>query len=184
MSRSCSVCEQFGVADINAQLVDGKSVREVARTFGIPRATLGRHVEHIKVGHPADSGSPSSDSGSLPGSHLTAACDLIAAVKALRGDKHCAQDVAEAKHFTTLAELVDSNPTNVSALREYRLTIAEYRRIAAPVDDEDEAYAELMAKLSGWGASVEASSRVYSAAIERGLSPAEARSIADAVDEC
>jgi hypothetical protein len=138
------------------------------------------------VGQPADSGPLADGDGPLfgAGTQSAAARELIASVRDRLGDDYGAQDVAEAEHLTALAALVDANPTNISALRELRLTIAEFRRMGTPIDEDADEYLELVAKLSGWGAAVEASSRVYSAAIERGLSPAEARSIADAVDEC
>ena len=182
MARSCSVCDQYGVEAVNAQLADGKSLREVARTFGIPRATLGRHAEHIKAGHPVDSGPPIAEDGPLPGTQLAVARDLIASVRDRLGDDYGAQDIAEAGHLTALAELVDSNPTNISGLRELRLTIAEFRRMGTPVDEDADAYAELVAELSSGFIHLDAFNRVYNAAIASGASEETALAAAQAVN--
>jgi len=39
----CSVCSRADVAEINAALTGGQTVRTVASAFGIPRSTLGLH---------------------------------------------------------------------------------------------------------------------------------------------
>jgi hypothetical protein len=182
MSRGCSICEQYGAEDINALLLAGKSVREVSRDFGIPRATLGRHAEHIKAGHSVDSGPPADEGGSLPGTQLAAARELIVSVRDRLGDDYGAQDIAEAEHLTALAELVDSNPTNISALRELRLTNAEFRRVGTPIDEDGEAYAELVAELSSSFIHIDAFNRVYKAAIASGASEETALAAAHAVN--
>ena len=143
MPRTCTVCTDPGVADVDSRLQAGDSLREVARTFGIARATLTRHAAHVEPDHPVDSEPP-------PGGHLAAALDLIGAVKVIRGDSYGAQDAAEAEHLRSLAELVDANPSNVAALRELRLTHAEFKRAGAATNsDELDDIAILVAKLSG-----------------------------------
>jgi transposase-like protein len=141
VSRSCTVCSEAHSGDIDAAIVAGQSVREVARTFGIARATLTRHVAHIEVGHPGEG-------GPAVGPQLAAALKLIEEVRRRRGDSYSAQDECEAVHLRALATAVDGGPT-VASMRELRLTLAEFRRAAAPADEaESAAYAALIAALS------------------------------------
>jgi hypothetical protein len=143
MPRPCSICTDPGVEDVNSRLRAGDSLREVARTFGVARATLTRHAGHIEVGHPVDP-------EPAPGSHLAAAVALIGAVKVIRGDNYGPQDVAEGEHLRSLAVLVDATPTNVAAMRELRLSLAEFRRAGSSgAPDELDDLATLVAKLSG-----------------------------------
>ena len=179
MSRSCSICEQYGVADINALLLAGKSVREVARDFGIPRATLGRHAMHLEVGHPANSGPPILEDGP-PGAHLAAAEELINAVKVIRGSDFSAQDVAEAQQLRSLAIAVDAGGSNIAGLRELRLTLDQFRRSAFHTDPSaQEELAELIVKISG-GADPDRYHRVFRAAIAAGADEDAARAAGDA----
>lgn len=141
MPRSCTVCTDPGVQDINARLLAGDSLREVARTFGVARATVTRHAAHVEVGHPVNSDPP-------VGPQLTAALRLIEEVRDRHGDAYTAQDAAEAEHLRLVAAAVDAGP-NVAGMRELRLTLAEFRRAAEPVDeDERDAIAALIASLS------------------------------------
>jgi hypothetical protein len=43
---NCSVCSSPQLAQVNALLESGTSIREVARVTSIPRSTLGRHDQH------------------------------------------------------------------------------------------------------------------------------------------
>jgi hypothetical protein len=150
MSRTCTICTQPFAADVNAALQAGDSVREVARTFGIARATLDRHRQHTGPRQEAPDTGPQSDTGPAPGSHLAAAVALIGAVKVIRGDNYGPQDAAEAEHLRSLAILVDATPTNVAALRELRLTHAEFKRAGSTTtSDEQMDLAELVASLTG-----------------------------------
>jgi transposase-like protein len=179
MSRSCSICEQCGVADINAQLEAGKSVREIARTFGVARATLARHAGHVEVGRPPDSGPPILEDGP-PGAHLAAAEELINAVKVIRGSDFSAQDVAEAQQLRSLAIAVDVGGSNIAGLRELRLTLDQFRRSVFNTDPSaQQELAEMIAKISG-GADPGRYDRVFRAAIAAGADEDAARAAGDA----
>jgi hypothetical protein len=43
----CSVCSSPQVAELDAALAAGESIRATARKFGVPRSTLGRHAAHL-----------------------------------------------------------------------------------------------------------------------------------------
>jgi hypothetical protein len=47
MSRRCTICVFPQVAEIDALLTSGSAVRQVARIYGLPRTTLGRHSQHM-----------------------------------------------------------------------------------------------------------------------------------------
>jgi len=179
MSRSCSICEQCGVTDINAQLEAGKSVREIARTFGVARATLARHAGHVEVGRPPDSGPPILEDGP-PGAHLAAAEELIAAVVLIRGVDWSAQDAAEAGNLRALAQAVDASPSNIAALREMRITLDGFRRGCFKSDpSETQELAALIAAIQIrpddglYG-------RTFDAALAAGASPKAAQAAATA----
>jgi len=178
MSRTCGVCEQPFVADLNAALQAGISVREVARTFGIARATLDRHKAHVTVGHQAPLSGPLGDSP--PGPHLAAAEELIAAVMVIRGVDWSAQDAAEAGNLRALAQAVDAGPRNISALREMRITLDGFRRGCFKTDpSEDMAMAELIASIQ-MRPDDGTFGRVFDAALNAGATPAAAQAAATA----
>ena len=172
------MCEQPFVADLNAALEAGNSIREVARTFGIPRATLDRHKAHVQVSHRPPLSGPLGDSP--PGKHLAAAEELIAAVQVIRGLDWSAQDGAEAGNLRALAQAVDASPSNISALREMRITLDGFRKGVFKSDpSEDMAMAELIASIQMrpddglYG-------RTFDAALAAGASPKAAQSAAQA----
>ena len=47
MSRRCSVCESVDRPAIDELLIAGRSIRDVARRFGVSKSTLHRHCSHI-----------------------------------------------------------------------------------------------------------------------------------------
>jgi hypothetical protein len=116
----------------------------------------------------------------MPGSHLAAALDLIGAVKVIRGDNYGPQDAAEAEHLRSLAVLVDVNPGNVAALRELRLTHAEFKRAGSTTtSDEQMDLAELIAAIRG--RPIDGTyERVFQAAIEAGADEEAAQAAAEA----
>ena len=177
MSRTCTVCEQPFVADLDIALQAGTSTREAARVFGIPRATLDRHRAHVVVGQAPLSG-PLGDSP--PGKHLAAAEELIAAVKVIRGIDWSAQDSAESGNLRALAEAVDANPSNIGALREMRITLDGFRRGSFKTDpSETQELAALIANIQIrpddglYG-------RTFDAALAAGASPKAAQAAATA----
>ena len=182
MSRSCSICEQCGVADINAQLEAGKSVREIARTFGVARATLARHAGHVEVGRPTDSGPPILEDGP-PGAHLAAAEELINAVKVIRGSDFSAQDVAEAQQLRSLAIAVDVGGSNIAGLRELRLTLDQFRRSVFNTDPSaQQELAELIAAIQ-MAPDDGTFGRTFDAALNAGATPAAAQAAATAATQ-
>jgi transposase-like protein len=181
MSRTCGVCQQPFVSDLNAALQAGVSVREVARTFGIARATLDRHKAHVQVGHrPPLSGPP----GDLPpGKHLTAADELIAAVQVIRGVDWTAQDAAEAGNLRALAEAVDASPSNIGALREMRITLDGFRRGSFKTDpSETQELAALIAAIQ-MAPDDGTFGRTFDAALDAGASPKAAQAAATAATQ-
>jgi transposase-like protein len=178
MSRTCTVCEQPFVFDLNAALLAGNSIREVARTFGIPRATLDRHKAHIEVGHRAPLTEPLADSPH--GTHLATAEELIAAVQVVRGDDFSAQDAAEAAHLRALAQAVDASPSNISALRELRITLDGFRKGVFKTDpSETRELAELIASIQ-MAPDDGTFGRTYDAALDAGATPKAAQAAATA----
>jgi hypothetical protein len=109
---------------------------------------------------------------------LAAALDLIEQVRVAMGADYAAQDCAEAEHLRALAVLVDASPSNVAALRELRLTLAEFRKAAAPErEDEQNALNALIASMRG--PDPDARRRVYEAALAAGATPEAAAAAAD-----
>ena len=47
MSRPCTVCVRPNATEINATLRLGKSLRVVARLFGLSKSTVQRHAGHL-----------------------------------------------------------------------------------------------------------------------------------------
>jgi transposase-like protein len=178
MSRTCTVCEQPFVTDLNAALQAGSSTRELARIFGVPRATLDRHRAHVQVGHRVPLSGP--PAGQPPGKHLATAEAMIAAVQVVRGDDFSAQDAAEAAHLRALAEAVDASPSNISALRELRITLDGFRKGVFKTDpSEDMAMAELIASIQ-MRPDDGTFARTFEAALDAGASPVAAQAAATA----
>ena len=63
-------------------------------------------------------------------SHRAEAEGVIEAVKIILGGDFSAQDAAEAGALRSLAAAVDADPANVAGLRELRLNLTGYRRLA------------------------------------------------------
>ena len=178
MSRTCTVCEQPFVADLNAALQAGNSTREVARSFGVARATLDRHRLHVEAGHRAPLSGPPGDSP--PGKHLAAAEELIAAVQIIRGVDWSAQDAAESGNLRALAEAVDANPSNIGALREMRITLDGFRRGSFKTDpSETQELAALIAAIQ-MAPDDGTFGRTFDAALAAGASPKAAQAAATA----
>ena len=181
MSRTCGVCQQPFVADLNAALQAGVSTREAARTFGVPRATLDRHRVHVEAGQPAPVSGPPGDSP--PGKHLAAASQLIAAVQVIRGVDWSAQDAAEAGNLRALAEAVDANPSNIGALREMRITLDGFRRGSFKTDpSETQELAALIAAIQ-MAPDDGTFGRTFDAALNAGATPAAAQAAATAATQ-
>jgi len=164
--RPCSVCVSPDKAEIERPEMRRLPSREIAARFGLSASAVTRHRLHSGVA-PAES---------PVGSHLAEALAVIAAVRLLRDDTWNAQDGAEAGHLTTLAAAVDRDPTNISALRELRITLADYRAgfFNRPNPVEQRELAELLATMTG-GPDDGAYTRVYEAALAAGASPEAAQ---------
>lgn len=52
MAKGCSVCRRDDIANVNAMLVAGKTLREISQRFGITKSTLDRHKKNC-LGTPA-----------------------------------------------------------------------------------------------------------------------------------
>jgi len=116
--------------------------------------------------------------------HTTDAEEVIAAVRVLRGADWTAQDQAEAGQLLSLAGAVDADRTNVAALREFRLTLAQFRQGSfRPDPGAQMELAELIASISGpppgaW-------QKAFDAAVAGGVKPEVAREVASAAtDRC
>lgn len=64
----------------------------------------------------------------LPAGHLTAAEALVAAFQRQRGSKFSAMDAAQAIQLTSTAAALDSDPTNVSLLKEFRISLGSFAK--------------------------------------------------------
>jgi hypothetical protein len=169
MAKPCSVCVSSNRDEIERAVMNRISIRETARTFGVSASAVARHNDHAGIAP-----------DSRIASHLATAEELIAAVKVIRGTDFAAQDLAEAQHLRSLAEAVDASPANIGALRELRLTLDQYRRLAFHTDpSEQQELAELIAKISG-GADPDRYDRVFRAAMAAGADEDAARAAGDA----
>ena len=114
--------------------------------------------------------------------HTLDAEAVIAAVRLLRGTDWTAQDQAEAGQLLSLAGAVDADNTNVAALREFRLTLAQFRQGSfRPDPTEQMELAELIASISGpppgaW-------QKAYDAAVAAGMPPDHAGKVASAATD-
>jgi len=124
MSKSCVTCNSPDRQAIDKASDNGQSCAATARYFGISRSALARHRAHAS-------------SAPTAGSHVEAANALIAAVELLRGADWSAQDAAGAAALRSLAAAVDSDPGNISALREMRISLDGYRETYARRSVED-----------------------------------------------
>jgi hypothetical protein len=115
-------------------------------------------------------------------SHRTEAEAVIDAVRVILGSDYTAQDAAEAGALRSLAAAVDSDPSNVSGLRELRLNLTGYRRLAfRPNLGEQEELGRLIASISFNHATRPSLFQdVYAAAIEAGAPPKAAQAAAQA----
>jgi hypothetical protein len=113
-------------------------------------------------------------------SHLTECEGVIDAVRTILGSDYTAQDRAEAGALRSLASAVDSDPANVSGLRELRTSLAGYRRLAfRPVLGEQEELARLISSISfNHATRPSLFADVYAAATAAGASPEAAQAAA------
>jgi transposase-like protein len=122
----CTVCKSADASAINRRLAAGDSLRSVAAQFDISRSTLSRHVEHARAGQADQTGPVDAPAGS--DRHEAAADALVAAFRRQRGAKFTPLDEAEAVQLQSTAAALDADPTNVSLLREFRISLAMFRR--------------------------------------------------------
>jgi len=161
MTRACSVCLSPARAEIDCPEMSRLPSREVAEAFGVSKSAIARHRQH--------SGVEAEESPAAAGSHVAEARAVVAAVKLLRGADWSAQDAAQAGALTTLAVAVDHDPSNISALRELRITLGDYRAgvFARPDPVAQRELAQLVAELSG-PSDLTLYNRVYAAALAAG----------------
>jgi len=141
---------------------------------------LDRHRLHVEVGQAPLSG-PLGDSP--PGKHLAAAEELIAAVQVIRGTDWSAQDAAEAGNLRALAQAVDASPSNISALREMRITLDGFRRGCFRTDSsETQELAALIAAIQ-MRPDDGTFGRTFDAALAAGATPVAAQAAATAATQ-
>lgn len=71
------------------------------------------------------------DAANVVGPHATDTAELVEAFKVQRGEDYSAQDVAEVGHLQSVAVALDANPADTVLLREFRITLAYFRRATA-----------------------------------------------------
>ena len=71
------------------------------------------------------------DPTSAVGRHATDTAALVEAFRNQRGDDLSAQDEAEIGHLQSVAEALDANPADTGLLREFRISLAWFRRASA-----------------------------------------------------
>jgi hypothetical protein len=64
----------------------------------------------------------------LPSGHLAAAEALVAAFQHQRGSKFSAMDAAQTIQLKSTAAALDGDPTNVSLLREARISLGSFAK--------------------------------------------------------
>jgi len=127
MARTrCSVCRSADASAVNRRLAAGDSVRSVAQQFEISRSTLSRHVAHVDAGHSDQTVPVDTPAGS--DRHEAAADALVAAFRRQRGVKFSELDAAEALQLQSTAAALDADVTSVSLLKEFRISLAMFRR--------------------------------------------------------
>jgi cytochrome c551/c552 len=127
MSRTrCSVCKSANAGAVNRRLLAGDSLRSIAAQFEISRSTLSRHVAHVDAGQSDHSGPVDAPAGS--DRHEAAADALVAAFRRQRGTKFTELDAAEALQLQSTAAALDADETSVSLLKEFRISLAMFRR--------------------------------------------------------
>jgi len=125
----CTVCKSADASAVNRRLVAGDSLRSVAQRFEISRSTYSRHVNHVDAGQSDHSGPVDAPAGS--DRHEAVAEALVDAYRRQRGEKFTELDAAEAVQLRSTAAALDADPTNVSLLREFRISLAMFRRAFA-----------------------------------------------------
>ena len=172
MGNPCKACNSPYRLEIEQAVRSGSSLRQTARQYGVSASSIARHSQH-------EASEPS-----LPTSrtHVSDAEEVIAAVRVLRGADWTAQDQAEAGQLLSLAGAVDADRTNVSALREFRITLAGFRQGSfRPDPSQQQELAELIANLSG--PPHDAWQRAFDAAVAAGVSPEVAHDVASAATD-
>ena len=122
----CSICRSADASAVNRHLAAGDSLRSVAAQFDISRSTLSRHVLHSPSGQ-ADQTVPV-DAPAGSDRHEAAADALVAAFRRQRGVKFSELDAAEALQLQSTAAALDADETSVSLLKEFRISLAMFRR--------------------------------------------------------
>jgi transposase-like protein len=122
----CSICKSADASAVNRRLVAGDSLRSVAQQFDISRSTLSRHVLHSPSGQADQTGPVDAPTGS--DRHEAAADALVAAFRRQRGAKFTELDAAEAGQLQSVAAALDADPASVSLLKEFRISLAMFRR--------------------------------------------------------
>ena len=141
MTRRCSVCEHPLLAEVDALLASGSSIRLLARTHGIPRTTLARHKDHAQVSASRlalirGSGGPDGPDGPLD--PLAAALDLASRAKTDRERLKAAESVRSATLLAMRAlrggdldaEMLDRLDANVVRAAEL------YREVGGSFENE------------------------------------------------
>jgi hypothetical protein len=166
------VCISPDRPEIEQAVRAGSSLRQTAHKYGLSASSIARHAQH---------GAPQPPSP-VTHTHTLDAEAVIAAVRLLRGLDWTAQDQAEAGQLLSLAGAVDEDKTNVAALREFRITLAQFRQGSfRPDPGEQMELAELIASISG--PPPDAWQRAFDAAVAAGVPPDAAGNVASAATD-
>jgi transposase-like protein len=139
----CSICRSANASAVNRHLAAGDSLRSVAQRFEISRSTLSRHVTHVDAGQSDQTGPVGQPAGS--DRHEAVAEALVDAYRRQRGAKFSPLDAAEAVQLQSTAAALDADPTNVSLLREFRISLAMFRRAFGDGSPSGPSLAEFLA---------------------------------------
>jgi hypothetical protein len=120
VARPCTICTSDDRIGIESAVVEGVSHREIGRRFGFSASTVARHRQHAGL-EPA----PTTPN---PSGAADAASALVATFRRQLGDKFSDQDAAEALQLESVAAALDADPMNVAILREFRISLASFRR--------------------------------------------------------
>jgi hypothetical protein len=137
--KPCSCCISPNRAEIDRSVLNRHSGREIARKFGLSASSVARHRTHVAL-EPA----PTTSTG-----HRRQAEEMVGVVRLLRGTEWSPQEEAETGQLLSLATAVDTDPQNIAALRELRMTLAQFRKGAfRPDEGEQQEMARLVASIS------------------------------------
>lgn len=162
MPRTCTICRHGQRVDVDAALLAGEPLRDVARRFATTKDALFRHRQHV----------PASLAKAHQAAEVAHGDDLLAEVRRLQGDAARIARAAEeqgdlrtalqgtrelARHVELLArlagELREGAAVTVAVVTAAPEWEALRSRLLAALDRHPEARADVLAALEGAGAS-------------------------------